>query len=318
MADSCSHQDSSRRSVSATAHLIATIRGNVSQRDKEKSWYNDPYASALGGEIGRAVWNELKTKWTKQHVERFEQAMYTRTKVIDYYIMQHLDGEDAIDQILVFGGGLDTRPWRLHLPSTSQHHLIRYFEIDFAEVFNYKLSVLSAMHAMSDFSYHAVTADLSLPGHEWLQTLQESGFSTAPGAKTLIIMEGFANYLTEEELSHVLETISSAVSVGSLFIATCITPIATHITLSNLHRFQPEHPLQFWKQFGWEGREDDVVDLAVSLLSRSPSSSIEGQSERKADDLMTWYDEEEDDAHGRGYYILRMTKVVRALTPIPL
>ena len=55
------------------------------------------------------------------------------------------------DQVCVLGAGLDSRAWRLKMsdifkdatavrPTSSK---IGYFEIDFPELFNYKLSVLA-------------------------------------------------------------------------------------------------------------------------------------------------------------------------------
>lgn len=68
---------------------------------------------------------------------------------------------NSIDQVCVLGAGLDSRAWRLKIsdifkdsttairPASSK---IGYFEIDFPELFNYKLSVLANVCAdMHDF-----------------------------------------------------------------------------------------------------------------------------------------------------------------------
>lgn len=76
-----------------------------------------------------------------------------RTKHIDEEMKTAL-ATNSIDQVCVLGAGLDSRAWRLKMsdiykdsipttairPTTSK---IGYFEIDFPELFNYKLSVLA-------------------------------------------------------------------------------------------------------------------------------------------------------------------------------
>lgn len=279
MAETCSHQDVGRQAVSSTAHLIAFVRASEAKVHKEDKWFEDPYAEALAGEVGAKAVSLIgeEDKVTPGERKRFLNAISARTKVIDDYVLESLAA--GIEQIVVFGAGLDTRPWRLHLPPP-QDRRVSYFEIDFPEVFNYKLGVLAEQQAVSDFDYHSVVADLSIPS--WPDTLAAAGFQR--DAKTLVLMEGFANYLTEEELTILMSRLSQILPIGSRLISTYLTAEAQHMAL-HLHRFFPVDPLRFVQQFGWQGREDDVEDLSA-LLGRPTAPGEER----------------------RGYFIVRATK----------
>ena len=62
---------------------------------------------------------------------------------------------------------MDTRPWRIKKPS-SVADPIHYFEVDFPEVFAFKLATLQDAGAVSEYEYHSVGTDLSVSG--WSQT----------------------------------------------------------------------------------------------------------------------------------------------------
>ncbi len=103
-----------------------------------------------------------------------------------------------IGQICVLGAGLDCRPWRLsndgcNAPSSK----LKYFEVDFPEIFSHKLPILASMDAQTQFEYISVCADLSLPN--WLDALISAGFD--PTKPTLWLLEGLTMYLTESEIS---------------------------------------------------------------------------------------------------------------------
>jgi methyltransferase (TIGR00027 family) len=269
MAETCSHQDQTRSKVSSTAHLVAYIRSIEAKVYGEQKLFDDPYASILSGEVGERSIKiaEEGASWTPDQKKRFLNSISVRTRTIDDYVMSCIQ-DHGIEQIVVLGAGLDTRPWRLHpnLPATSK---VRYFEIDFPEVFNYKLDQLQSIGASPDasFEYHNVVADLSI-SEVWPQQIAEAGFVST--ARSLWILEGFCNYLQEEELRQVINTIISISGSGSHLIATMATTAAAHFHIS-MHRFWPEQALAFFQSCGpWQGREDDVEDLAVDLNRKTP------------------------------------------------
>src|SRR4051794_2006583 len=102
--------------VSDTALWVATYRAEETERPD--ALFRDPLARRLAGEKGRKI------------AQRMEGSRYTawsvviRTCIIDAYIQELL--REGIDTVLNLGAGLDTRPYRLDLPST-----LRWVEADY-------------------------------------------------------------------------------------------------------------------------------------------------------------------------------------------
>lgn len=287
MAESCSHQDQSRSKVSSTAHLVAYVRGMEAEVHKEKKLFEDPYASILAGEVGERslkIADEGDT-WTPAQKKRFLNSISIRTRTIDDHVINCIE-DHTVDQIVVLGAGLDTRPWRLNPTKCTKLEKIDYFEVDFAEIFDYKLKVLGSFGVSAHplINYHPVVADLSI-ANTWPILLNEAGWDST--RRTLWVMEGFCNYLNEEELRALMRTITTMSLEGSHLIATMVTTIATHFHIT-LHRFWPEQALTFFQScevvstssecttsststtLSWLGREDDVEDLAVALDRATP------------------------------------------------
>ncbi len=88
---------------------------------------------------------------------------------------------------------MDTRPWRI----SSVADPIHYFEVDFPDVFAFKLATLQHAGAVFEYEYHSVGTDLSVSG--WSQVLIDSGFN--PNIPTFFILEGFVNYLTVDKVT---------------------------------------------------------------------------------------------------------------------
>ncbi len=45
---------------------------------------------------------------------------------------------------------------------------------------------------------------------------------------------------------------------------TCATPVTqANVTMSGMHRFFPEKPLEFFREFGWDGQQELVDELAI-------------------------------------------------------
>jgi len=260
MADVCSHKDESRRQVSATAHGVAYGRYMETKIYGDKAWFVDAYAEKLAGQVGSDYIQQRREHNTATAGKtRDESGFYLnwmsigsiRTRKIDEEILKAVN-EDGFQQICVVGAGLDARPWRLQ---KTVGHSVSYFEIDFPEIFEWKLSVLKEASAVTPFEYHSVSADLSLPG--WAQVLVQSGFDTS--TRTLWLLEGFIGYLTEDEANTFMTTVTTVLSaVNSRIVATIIT----RATSSNgLHRFFPPEALSWLNSHGWDGTQIDIHEL---------------------------------------------------------
>lgn len=265
MADTCSHQDESRKHVSATAHAVAIFRGMESQIHGDKAFFHDPYATLLGGDVGLAA-VEIFKKSTNSDLKLLD-GIAIRTKKIDEEILHGINKEN-FTQVCVIGAGLDTRPWRLQ---KIVNHNVKFFEIDFPEIFNHKLPILKSAGATSDFEYHSVHADLSLP--DWNTKLVNAGFDvTQP---TLWLLEGLIGYLTEEEANYLFTKISKELSAeGSRIVATFVTVEGR--TGTNMHKFFPPNPLEWVNSHGWSGEQNLIQELGEKYGRFLSEGSIEG------------------------------------------
>jgi len=263
MVSTCFHQDEERRTVSVTAHGVAYLRSLESILHPDDALFDDPYAADLGGEIGKQWMDSLSTGQTingDQH-DRYLNMIAIRTRQIDDTMVNILQTHPSIRQICVLGAGLDTRPWRIK-PTTSdtEQNAAKYFEVDFPELFAYKLPILHNKQAQTAFSYHFVEADLCLS--DWISKLESKGFDR--NQPTLWLLEGLTNYLTEEELRLLFSRINEASASGSYLVATFLSAMLSSIKLS-LHRYLCDDPLVFVNEYGWEGKKDDMEDIAVAL-----------------------------------------------------
>lgn len=253
MAEKCSHQDSSRGTVSSTAHFAAYMRSV--EHDTGRNIVNDPFARSLAGDVG-LNWYEKKIAEDLEYVHYLQVVFACRTKAIDKAMMNALS-TGKIQQVCVLGAGLDSRPWRL-----SGGKSINYFEVDFPEIFNYKLPVIETHGKESEFTYKSVGADLSIP--EWADVLRDAGFDSSK--PTLWMLEGLTFYLTEAEITSFFQSISLLSCPDSVLIADFISTYGVNrngaSSFSHMFRFTPDEPLEFTSRFGWVGTLRTISALA--------------------------------------------------------
>ena len=103
------------RDVSDTALWIAAYRAQESER--EDAVFKDRWARKLASERGIEMVEEML------HSEDMAFAMVMRTVAIDRLVSSAI--AQGVDTVLNLGVGLDTRPYRMELPS----HL-RWIEVD--------------------------------------------------------------------------------------------------------------------------------------------------------------------------------------------
>jgi methyltransferase (TIGR00027 family) len=252
-AATCSHQDEARKGVSSTAHGVAAIRAIETKLDSSLRLFFDPYAEALAGKVGKEF---LENNPNFQNGNPNISRAAARTRKIDDEILKAVN-EDSFQQICVLGAGLDSRPWRLHI---SMEHPVHYFEVDFQEIFDFKLPVLEGEGAITPFVYHNIVADLTVNVDTWPEVMLAAGYD--PTLPTLWLLEGFINYLTREEAVALMERLSKQLSAaGSRIIATSLTAISPR-RAGAMHRFYPEDALVFFGEQGWIGVQTEIDELA--------------------------------------------------------
>lgn len=115
--------DTEIRDVSDTALWVAAYRAKESARPDAA--FHDPLASVLIGERGKAIGETMPGS------SLMEWVMVLRTVAIDRLIMNAISS--GADMVVNLGAGLDTRPYRLDLPSS-----MKWIEVDFPNIVELK------------------------------------------------------------------------------------------------------------------------------------------------------------------------------------
>jgi methyltransferase (TIGR00027 family) len=122
------------KNVSDTAFMVASYRAIESER--ADALFHDPLASKLAGEHGRRIAAHMSggiwrgwTIATKSRVMVWMMAI--RTRIIDDFIVAAI--AQGADAILNLGAGLDTRPYRLEIPSS-----LCWIEVDYPAMIEFK------------------------------------------------------------------------------------------------------------------------------------------------------------------------------------
>src|SRR4029077_254225 len=133
--------------VSDTALMVAACRAY--ETELEDAFVRDPFAARLAGERGPAILRALP------HANILRLGLAIRTRFVDELLLEALAAY-PITTVLSIGCGLDTRPWRLDVPS-----ILRWIEIDFADVLDYKEGIMSGEKARC--RRERLSADLNDP-----------------------------------------------------------------------------------------------------------------------------------------------------------
>ncbi|MEU7429273.1 SAM-dependent methyltransferase [Streptomyces sioyaensis] len=203
------------RGVGQTAVAVAKFRAMESKRPNRL--FHDPFAKHFvaaagpirrgpgGGKKKRSTWRtllQLLRPANYAHYRAMPHFIAVRTRFFDDFLRA---ATTECQQVVILAAGLDTRAYRLDLPSD-----VRVFEIDLPEVLTFKESVVARQQADADCQRTAVPVDLR---SDWPTALVKAGFQLdQPTAWTA---EGLLVYLSESECAQLLERISKLSAPGS-------------------------------------------------------------------------------------------------------
>jgi methyltransferase (TIGR00027 family) len=119
--------DSAITSVADTALWVAAFRAKETRRPDAA--FHDRLASMLAGDRGARIARSLP------HAAMVGWAVVVRASAIDRLISEAL--QTGVDTVINLGAGLDTRPYRMELPSN-----LRWVEIDLPNIIELKNSKL--------------------------------------------------------------------------------------------------------------------------------------------------------------------------------
>ena len=173
-----SSSDSSITHVADTALWVATYRAMESERPD--AVFRDPLAGVLTGERGRMIAAKMS------YVKFMAWLMVVRTVAIDEMIKHAISL--GIDTVVNLGAGLDTRPYRMELPSS-----LRWIEVDFPQMIQYKTEKLERENPACRLE--RISADLSDVA------LRRTIFDRigSESKKVLIITEGVIPYINAQD-----------------------------------------------------------------------------------------------------------------------
>jgi len=254
--------DAGVRNVSDTARWMAYFRAMESRRPD--ALFRDPYAEALAGKRGFQIAGIL-SQGNKQ-----EWSWVTRTYLFDSFISRLV--QDGADLVLNLAAGLDTRPYRMDLPSTLQ-----WVEVDFANVISYKEGILADKSPRCRLE--RVALDLS--------NVQErralfSGLD-ARARKIAVVSEGLLVYFTPTDVAALAKDLARGPHFQNWIVdlSSTIQLIILQRTLGQLlgeanaaFKFGPPEGADFFKPFGWEPKEIQGMLKTAAELKRAPEEFL--------------------------------------------
>jgi methyltransferase (TIGR00027 family) len=232
--------------VSDTALWIAGYRAQESARPD--AIFNDQLAEQLAGERGKKMVSDTP------HTEAMAFAMVIRTKAIDRLVEMAV--AKGVDTIINIGAGLDTRPYRMNLPS----HL-RWIEIDFPHTIEYKNRTIRKEPVCA---LERIPADLSKKAE------RDTLFARlgAETAKAAILSEGLIGYLTNEDAASLSESLHAIPSFkywimdytqGKLRRHKRAKDLADKLKKTAPIQFKSADPIAFFGEQGWKIDENIFI-----------------------------------------------------------
>jgi methyltransferase (TIGR00027 family) len=234
---------------------VATYRAVESARPD--ALFDDPLADRLAGEQGRAIVaaapRAVRNGWW----------LVARTKVIDDIILDAI--ANGCDRILNLAAGLDTRPYRLPLPSD-----FTWVEADLPDLLQEKENALADQAPRCRLTRHAV--DLADPAARDAFLDDELAGAT----KTLVLTEGLLMYLEE----HDVRALSAAFTRPEIAWWTLdfagpglqrrLNKGTGGMLDSAPFKFAPENGVGYFEALGWRPIELESVFSAAHRLNRLP------------------------------------------------
>ena len=244
------------RNITDTARWVAFFRAEESERSD--ALFHDPFARRLAGDRGEQIAEAIafsrKNSWT----------FVARTFLFDEFIQQHL--ASGFDMIVNLAAGLDTRPYRMQLPSTLQ-----WVEVDFPEMIHYKETIMAG--EKSHCQLQSISLDLTNRKAR-LELFQQLNNKCN---KVLIVSEGLIGYLDDAEVGALASDLSASknfkhwvfdiMSPGLLVMAQ--KEMGSHLKDANAPlKFAPEEGEWFFQRYGWKSLESKSKLKTAAILKR--------------------------------------------------
>jgi methyltransferase (TIGR00027 family) len=227
-----------------TAHVVAVYRALETKR--RDALFQDPLAHLLAGERGEASLRILGNEQVGVNTTA------VRTCGMDELILQ-LVQTNRIDTVLNLAAGLDTRPYRLPLPTS-----LRWIEVDLPAIIADKTQKLKKEQPTC--SLERVPMDLTNG------TLRNALFSRVnrEAKQTLVITEGLLVYLSTEQVAALAASLWEQPTfhwwlldlISPFTLQQVQNSFASYFADGNVKlQFAPEAGIEFFQRYGWQVAE---------------------------------------------------------------
>jgi methyltransferase (TIGR00027 family) len=242
--------------VSDTARWVAVYRAWESARPD--ALFKDPYAELLAGERGRAISALMPVS------ARNGWPIIARTKLIDDLVQRALG--QACDRVVNLAAGLDTRPYRLHLPES-----LVWVEADLPALIEEKERALA--DAKPRCELRRIKVDLTIAPA--LRAALRDALGDAQRA--LVIAEGLLLYLAEPEVRELALDLLAAPGVHSwvvdlaspAILAMMRKEMGAHLANAPL-QFAPADGVGYFESLGWRTASAQSILHAAGRMRRLP------------------------------------------------
>lgn len=247
------------RDVADTAFWVAHYRAVESERPD--ALFTDPLAPDLVGSRGPAIARRLGHRGT---MTQFSVVM--RTWIIDRLVRRLVD--EGLDTVLNLGAGMDTRPYRLGLPSS-----LRWIEVDQEAVIAHKSRSLASETPTVDLRRIALDLLQRPQRQEVLARVAEESKSV------LVLTEGLLPYFDEQQVGELADDLHATPKIDA-WIAEYFAPSVyrylrerkrARVMRNAPFRFFPDDWFGFFETRGWKPSEMRFVgEEARSVGRRAP------------------------------------------------
>jgi methyltransferase (TIGR00027 family) len=219
--------------------------------------FRDPLAARLAGEQGPAI--VAKTPVTS----RTGWWLVARTKIIDDAIAEAI--ADGCDRVLNLAAGLDTRPYRLDLPS----HL-HWIEADLPALLAEKTELLADQTPRCRLTRSAV--DLADP------VARDAFFDEAldGASKALVLTEGLLMYLEDHDVQALSKAVNRPEVAWWMFdfagpgLKRLMNKKMAGLLQNAPFIFAPANGLAYFEELGWRVLESEQLMAAAKRFRRLP------------------------------------------------
>jgi methyltransferase (TIGR00027 family) len=248
------------RNVSDTARLVAVDRAVETERPD--ALFRDPFARRLAGERGARIAKSNPLGGRKGGIGW---PIVTRTYVIDQMIQAHI--AQGGDMVINLAAGLDTRPYRLEMPSSLQ-----WIEVDLPEILAHKEEILQGEKPVCTLERISLDLFDVAARQELFARLGRQS------RNALVITEGLVVYLAPDEVAQLARDLAAQPSfrfwildmVSPKLLATLQKRMTSNLKEAAPFRFAPEEGPGFFAKFGWTVIEANSLIRAAARVHRLP------------------------------------------------